>query len=492
VVSGDGDAVITFQNVSYLTIDGISLTGNSSLKIHSLQNENFEFNDGIIFMNNSDHNIVQNLTVECEDYTRKSAGIVFLHHSENFTPDSNLIQNNFIKKAAVGINLASLFYRMNGNIIRGNIIGSETDSLISMGINVTFGQYTIIENNVVQNLRNNAQLVYSPGVASVAGIGDTIRNNVIHNISVDDGNYGGIGIILNGTSDFKGCINTVYNNMVYDISSTSSKPSAKISGIQLRNQEYARIYYNTVYLDGEGNSPSGSASLYIGNNCKSIVIKNNILINMRDESPNIASAIFDYQSTNLNSDYNNLYVGRHQNNFLIRKNNIDYKTLSDWQITGMDIHSFNDIPSFASPDLHIDRGLQICIQMTGIPISGINTDIDGEQRDPLSPDIGADEYDCIVNDVREQVIAKQFILEQNYPNPFNPSTVISYYLPVGGLVSLKVFDILGNEIATLVDEEKPAGEYFVNFDASEISTGVYVYSLQTANFAESKKMILIK
>ena len=130
--------------------------------------------------------------------------------------------------------------------------------------------------------------------------------------------------------------------------------------------------------------------------------------------------------------------------------------------------------------------------MTGTSISGISTDIDGEQRNLQTPDIGADEFDCIVNEVNETVIADGYRLEQNYPNPFNPSTTISYNLQTGGYVTLKVFDILGNEIVVLVNEEKSAGKHEINFDASSLSSGVYVYSIQTANFVESRKMLLLK
>ncbi|MCU0415119.1 MAG: immune inhibitor A, partial [Ignavibacteriaceae bacterium] len=86
----------------------------------------------------------------------------------------------------------------------------------------------------------------------------------------------------------------------------------------------------------------------------------------------------------------------------------------------------------------------------------------------------------------------KFNLEQNYPNPFNPSTVISYQLPVNGNVTLKIYDVLGNEIATVVNEEKPAGSYEVEFNASELSSGMYFYKLQTGKFVATKKMLLLK
>jgi hypothetical protein len=85
-----------------------------------------------------------------------------------------------------------------------------------------------------------------------------------------------------------------------------------------------------------------------------------------------------------------------------------------------------------------------------------------------------------------------FTLEQNYPNPFNPSTVISYQLPVNSMVSLKIYDILGNEIATLVNEEKPAGSYEVEFKAATLPSGIYFYQLKAGAYSETKKMILLK
>ena len=85
-----------------------------------------------------------------------------------------------------------------------------------------------------------------------------------------------------------------------------------------------------------------------------------------------------------------------------------------------------------------------------------------------------------------------FVLNQNYPNPFNPSTVISYQLPVSGNVTLKVYDVLGNEVATLVNDEKPAGKYEIRFDASLLSSGIYFYTLKAGSFIETKKLMLLK
>ena len=95
-------------------------------------------------------------------------------------------------------------------------------------------------------------------------------------------------------------------------------------------------------------------------------------------------------------------------------------------------------------------------------------------------------------EVTDDKLPTHFSLLQNYPNPFNPSTTISYTLSTSDFVSLKVYDVLGNEVAILVDEEKPAGSYEVEFDATDLSSGIYFYQLQAGSFIETKKMILMK
>ena len=97
------------------------------------------------------------------------------------------------------------------------------------------------------------------------------------------------------------------------------------------------------------------------------------------------------------------------------------------------------------------------------------------------------------SDKKEQTIdLSSFKLEQNYPNPFNPVTQITYYIPVDSHVRLKVYNVLGNEVASLVDEEKPAGEYSVKFNATGLSSGVYIYRLQTDYSTITKKMTYLK
>ena len=87
---------------------------------------------------------------------------------------------------------------------------------------------------------------------------------------------------------------------------------------------------------------------------------------------------------------------------------------------------------------------------------------------------------------------ENYILNQNYPNPFNPTTKITYSVPVNSNVTLKVFDPLGNEIKTLVNEEEPGGTYSVTWNAVNLPSGIYFYQLKSGNFIQTKKMILLK
>ena len=100
--------------------------------------------------------------------------------------------------------------------------------------------------------------------------------------------------------------------------------------------------------------------------------------------------------------------------------------------------------------------------------------------------------DEIVSVADKKSVLNSFVLEQNYPNPFNPSTSIQYAVSNRQFISLKVYDLLGNEVATLVNEEKPAGEYEIEFNAESLPSGIYFYQLNAGNYIDTKKMVFLK
>ena len=92
----------------------------------------------------------------------------------------------------------------------------------------------------------------------------------------------------------------------------------------------------------------------------------------------------------------------------------------------------------------------------------------------------------------EDGLPVNFELHQNYPNPFNPSTVIDFELPANSKVRLEVYNMLGQRVATLVNEQKPAGWHHVSFDASGLSSGVYIYRITAGEFVQTRQMVLVK
>jgi hypothetical protein len=92
----------------------------------------------------------------------------------------------------------------------------------------------------------------------------------------------------------------------------------------------------------------------------------------------------------------------------------------------------------------------------------------------------------------ENILPEKYLLEQNYPNPFNPTTVIKFQLPEAGFVTLKVYDMLGREIKTLVNENKNSGSFSYRFDASGLASGVYLYELKVNDFVKVKKLVLLR
>ena len=97
----------------------------------------------------------------------------------------------------------------------------------------------------------------------------------------------------------------------------------------------------------------------------------------------------------------------------------------------------------------------------------------------------------LIEPEREEILTT-FVLNQNYPNPFNPETVISWQLAVDSHVNLTIYNVVGQRVAILVDEQKPAGTHSVKFDASRLASGIYYYKAQAGNYQEMKKMLLLR
>jgi len=155
-----------------------------------------------------------------------------------------------------------------------------------------------------------------------------------------------------------------------------------------------------------------------------------------------------------------------------------------------------------NPNLHLKAGALAINNGTNLPDAPF-VDFDNCPRNEGQIDIGAYEYGaCVTSSPLHGEIGRNvsYHLAQNYPNPFNPTTRIKYQIPNDNHVTLKVFDILGKEVRTLVNETRIAGEHEVTFDANGLArqtagglaSGVYFYRLQTSNFVDTKKLMLLR
>ena len=173
------------------------------------------------------------------------------------------------------------------------------------------------------------------------------------------------------------------------------------------------------------------------------------------------------------------------NNFDVWGQRIDEFGLPKWQSNGVPIS--------------ITLKYDIYIGMISDGLGGAILAWDDQRNGDNNDDIFAQRIDengnlvlTDVNDKLNQNFPVEYRLSQNYPNPFNPNTKISWQSPAGGVQTLKIYDVLGNEVATLVNEYKPAGSYEITWSADQLPSGVYFYQLKAENYIETKKMILLK
>ncbi|MGB5896065.1 MAG: T9SS type A sorting domain-containing protein, partial [Ignavibacteriaceae bacterium] len=198
-------------------------------------------------------------------------------------------------------------------------------------------------------------------------------------------------------------------------------------------------------------------------------------------SPDGIQITFGYSSNGSYAD-NELFImnsdttGRQQ----LTINN-SYDGMPRWSPDGLRICYSSDISDYQHWEVYT-------INADGTNIIRVtNTSSDATAINPVWMPIDNSTYSDEVN-----LLPERFQLHQNYPNPFNPSTTIIYSVPIKSFISLKIYDVLGNEVAVLVNEEKLVGKYEVEYEARGLTSGIYLYKLIAGSFVETKKMILLK
>jgi hypothetical protein len=353
------------------------------------------------------------------------------------------------------------------------------------GILITLSSPTIRNNLIVENeaIRTGAGVTSAGGGGIRVGDGNPrIINNVI---ASNSGMYGG-GIVLNYT----GAIvrnNIIYNNRVYQaVAGVQTFGGGGIWVLANFGTTPKIIENNTIV----GNASSGGGGGAAGRGggllvwATSIQAANNIIWGNTQAT---GEQIAPISGGSANVTYSLVEGGWTGNG------NIDINP--NFEETGFYLSDTSECIDAGNPD-SVYNDPEDAPGMGKWPAKGTVRNDMGAYGGPYSTQLG-DFTITSVKDGKTGFIPADFELEQNYPNPFNPSTTIRYSVrsrgeEADGFIILSIYDVLGNEIATLVNEKKTAGEYEIEFDASQLSSGVYLYRLSAGSLAQTRKMILLK
>jgi parallel beta-helix repeat protein len=365
----------------------------------------------------------------------------------------------------------------NGIIMDGDniIVINNTITAIDHGIACSSNN-SLVSHNFIVNFRGDG----------IRGLGndDVYEYNTIKNeFDVDDNHDDGFQSWSVGPGGVgTGTVNnvTIRGNTIINYEDANQSYKGNLQGIGLFDGMFENwIVENNLIITDHWHG----ISFYGAINCK--IINNTVVDNNNEPEPDPWIMVNDHKDgtpssgvivrNNIATDYSLTGGYTADHNIEMTMNNASTYFVNPSGGTG-NYHSIITSPA-------IDAGSSL-----NVP----NTDKDGITRPQGNGfDIGCYEYTSATS-VEEVISPSSFILYQNYPNPFNPITVISYRLPVSSSVILKVYDVLGNEVATLVDEYRIAGSYEVAFDATDLTSGIYIYQLIVGNYLQSRKMVVLK
>ena len=372
---------------------------------------------------------------------------------------SNVIRNNHLFNIAYALQLMEV-------CDSADIVGNVIENFSGDGIRIAGADYCLIESNVIKNsieLDSNTQDGnHEDGIQAwdfddgVNGL--IVRGNYILNYENPNQKFKGL---LQGIGFFDG----FYNNCIIENNIVIVE---HWHGISLYGAKDSRIINNTVLPNPGGSRKAGPPWIGIfshkdGRKSTGNIVRNNLATNSN--------------LNNSGADIDHNIFNRSVYKFCENYNAFDFYPNPDFTLNGKSIIDSGD--SLDAPVI----------------------DFNGTKRPQGNGyDIGAYEYSDSISFVVDNYIENKFNLFQNYPNPFNPFTTIQYSIPIVAThelplqqhVQLKVYDILGKEIITLVNQKQKMGNYQIEFNATELPSGIYFYTLKVGKYFQTKKMLLLK
>lgn len=505
-IRGNGEGALALSNVSYFTLSGLGEKKAAPMSVVAHVNEKVKDDARcsvpVAVIGSCTDVRIQDLAVHSDNLSVESIGVLLAADAAG-SPAQCAISGVAVEGASIGLCVVGLpgGPRPTDVAVRGNRIAGVKGVPVAVGIQDQFATGTIIENNHIEHLRGTLpdRYEYQVGISLYGGTNTVVRNNVVRDLFLESGNARVCGILASGTLAAKGSGVKIYNNMIYGIGvRTAESGSQDVAGIRAGYQSTLDVDYNTIQLTGGGDhgKSTGSAALWCDPSTASASVRSNIMINTRDDTPGRSLGMLA-DAKALLSRNNNIVVGSCAEAFLVQRRRETFKTLGEWAESGCDECSRSMMISFMPPDLHINvrRACCCCMDGCGVPVEGIGEDIDGQPRNPTSPDIGADEFVADVKDDRHPTAYEEpqsVGLSDSYPNPFNPTTVFRFALPNAVDVHLAVYNALGQEVSELVRGECAAGIHEVVFDGSHLPAGAYFARLKAANVVQIRKILLVK
>ena len=506
----------------------LATNGDTVLVQPSTYFENINFKGKAItvaslFIMNGDTNHINNTIIDGSQPSNPDSGSVVYFASNE---DTNSVLTGFTitggsgtvghwfpgwgpSKSGGGIRVAFSGAKIEKNKIINNNITTSGDTVAS-GVGIVaiadFADYVVIrDNQISENTATSPVYAALGGAINWAEVGTCVfeRNRVTNNACNGEGAYGS-GLSILGRTGLQWTY-IVRNNFIKDNILNASSHGAG-GGIYINNCS-PEVTNNIITGNGSGPDGGGIGVTRWTNQigvAKPVFINNTITNNSATENGG-GVFVFGSQQANVkmmnnilwgNSAPTDMQIGT-LNGAIIQVRYSDVQ--GGWTGEGnIDADPLLVADSLTDASTCIGAGTLQYDFGSGIVLHSPGYDINGRMRPypaGSNPDMGAWESKVGIVGIEPQPspgIPKSYALEQNYPNPFNPSTMIKLALPKSSEVSLKVFNILGEEVATLVSEKLSTGSYSYEWDAGGLASGVYLYRLEAEGFVQTRKMILMK
>ncbi len=493
----------TFANVDYITFDG-SHASTPSRRLITLTSSDSSIYTYFSLMNGSDYCCIKNVTI-----TRTATSVaVSGNYVYPVVPDTGCMNDSVLNCRLNGGSYGiSIFSNSNQFVVQhsGWVIADNEIVDCRVGIRLYCCNSITIRHNIIHQQTASLECYYGIECNNYSNV--LIESNWISGLTCENNN-GSIYGIYAYYNDYYARIHgliTITNNMI-DLAPLS--PTYMLYGIY--KVDHGNILDNTVHISGSfsGSRPLESSSFALVAFENSVTstdtIANNILVNERTGGNDSSCYhVCLLRGNNLNLSNNNILStvdnATDDNRYAVElPGGIVYNTLSDLLASPGNIfkvHSIGLSPTFVgAPNLHIDPVIPSPAEGTAISIGSVPRDFDGDLRDSLHPDIGADEGNFTPLSVnhKEFAVPKEFSLSPIYPNPFNSTATIRFSLPIASTVKGEVFDIIGRKVSTLLNDRFNAGEHRIQFDGSKLASGIYFVRMTAGSFTAQQKMVLLK